>query len=738
MRAFLAFVAAVAPLAPLALAPSPGDPWPVSLVDVADRAGLRRPSVYGGLTEKRFIIETNGAGVAFVDVDNDGWTDALVLNGTRLQDGAREDAAWPAGQAPTSHLYRNRRDGTFTDVTARSGLGSKAGWASSVCAGDYDNDGGLDLFVTYYGQNLLYHNRGDGTFEDVTARAGFPVTGTRWGSGCSFIDYDRDGKLDLFVANYLAFDLATAQEPGQGQNCLWKGIPVNCGPKGLPTDTNLLYHNDGGGAFSDVSVASGIAQVTGRYPMSAVAADLDADGWPDLYVACDSTAAILYRNNRNGTFTDVALRSGAGYGEYGDPQAGMGLAVSDFDGDGLLDLLKTHFADDIPALYRNLGHGQFEDVATAGGLGVRNRHVEWGAGMPDLDNDGRPDIFYVTGNVYPEIELRLKEYPHRGPRVVFRNLDGRRFEDVTERTGPGATTPHSSRGAAFGDYDNDGDLDVLVMNMNEPPTLLRNDLSPARAWLGVKLEGVRSNRAGLGATVVVTAGGRRQARAALSQSSYYSHDDLRLHFGLGASEKADTVEVHWPSGETDVLRDVPARQVVTIREGAASPSAQDLDGRAVEPLQAGGGKATVLLFVGTDCPISNRYAPEIRRLFDRYSPLGVAFWLVYVSPPSDAEAVRRHVRDYQLPGIALLDPQPALLEAARARVTPEAAVFVPAPGGPRLAYRGRIDDRYVALGRMRPEPTVHDLEDALAAILSGRPVPRETAPAVGCAIAGAP
>ncbi len=268
MRAFLLLVATAASTALLAPSPSPGGPWPVSLVDVADRAGLRRPSVYGGLTEKRFIIETNGAGVAFVDVDSDGWVDALVLNGTRLKDGAREDAAWPAGEEPTSHLYRNNHDGTFTDITARSGLRGKTGWASSVCVGDYDNDGRLDLFVTYYGRNVLYHNRGDGTFEDVTAKAAFPTTGTRWGSGCSFIDYDSDGKLDLFVSNYLRFDLATAQEPGQGQNCLWKGIPVNCGPKGLPTDTNLLYHNEGGGAFRDVSVASGIARVTGRYPMT--------------------------------------------------------------------------------------------------------------------------------------------------------------------------------------------------------------------------------------------------------------------------------------------------------------------------------------------------------------------------------------------------------------------------------------------------------------------------------------
>ena len=543
-----------------------GDAWPVTLVDVAEQAGLRHPSIYGGVDRKRFIIETNGAGVALVDYDRDGWLDALVLSGTRLREGTRDDMAWPRGEEPTNRLYRNRRDGTFEDVTDRAGL-RRTGWASSVCAGDYDGDGALDLFLTYYGRNVLYRNRGDGRFEDATARAGLETRGTRWGSGCSFLDYDRDGRLDLFVANYLAFDLARASEPGQGPNCVWKGIPVNCGPKGLPFDTNLLYRNRGDGAFEDVSEKSGVAKVTGRYPMTAAAADLDEDGWTDVYVACDSTASILYRNNRNGTFTDVAVPSGTAYSEFGSPQAGMGLALGDYDGNGKLDLLKTHFADDIPALYRNLGRGQFEDVAMTTGLGVLNRYVEWGAGLPDLDNDGWPDVLYVTGNVYPEIERQLAQYAHRGPRVVYRNLGRAAFELVTERSGPGATTPHSSRGAAFGDYDNDGDVDVLVMNMNEPPSLLRNDSTSGHRWLAVKLEGAGGNRDGIGATVLVTAGGRTQARAVLSQSSYYSHDDLRAHFGLGRAEKADGVEVRWPSGYVTVLKDVPAGQVLRVREG---------------------------------------------------------------------------------------------------------------------------------------------------------------------------
>jgi len=543
--------------------------WDVTFTDVAARAGLTAPSVYGGTDRKRFIIETNGAGVAFFDYDNDGWTDALVLNGVRLQDGTRHVVAYPPGEAPVAHLYRNQRNGTFADVSAGAGLRA-SGWASSVCAGDYDNDGFLDLFVTYYGQNVLYRNAADGTFEDVTARARLPIGGTRWGSGCTFFDYDRDGRADLFVANYLVFDLATASEAGTGPNCLWKGVPVNCGPRGLPTDTNLLFHNNADGTFTDVSRASGIASVTGRYSMTAAAADFDGDGWLDIYVACDSTASTLYRNNHDGTFRDVAVESGVAYGESGNQQAGMGIAMADVSGDGLIDLLKTHFADDVPALYRNLGKGLFEDVAVASGIGVQNRYVEWGAGLPDFDNDGRADVMYVTGNVYPEVEKVLGRYPHRGPRIVFRNVDGIHFEDVSASSGTGARDPHSSRGAAFGDVDNDGDVDVLVFNMNEPPSLLRNDQRTGRHWIAVRLEGVRSDRAAAGATVRVSVNGRVQARAALSQSSYYSHDDLRLHFGLGAATSADSIDVQWPSGAVDTLRDVAGDRVVTVREGSAA------------------------------------------------------------------------------------------------------------------------------------------------------------------------
>ncbi len=529
--------------------------------DIAAPAGLTHPSVYGDAEKKRYIIETNGCGTAFYDYDNDGWMDLLVLSGTRLD----LMTATAKDNAPTNRLYKNNRNGTFTDVTAKAGL-TRTGWASALCIGDYDNDGFDDLFITYWGQNVLYKNHGNGTFSDVTAKTKLGFTDTRWGSGCTFIDFDRDGKLDLYVSNYLSFDLKTAPVPGVGANCAWKGIPVNCGPKGLAYARNWLYRNNSDGTFSDVSDKSGISKIGERYPMTAVAADFDNDGWQDIYVACDSTASILYRNNHDSTFTDIALESGAAYSEEGQPQAGMGLGIGDYNGDGWLDIFKTHFADDTPILYRNQGKQLFEDVTFAAGFGAATKYVCWGAGMPDLDNDGWPDIAYVTGNVYPEVEKHFAQYPHRSPRQIFQNLGNGKFKDVTANSGTGITTPHSSRGASFGDFDNDGDLDWLVMNMNEPPSLIRNDYAGKNNWLKIKTVGTQSNRTGLGARVTVTAGGQTQTQTVLSQSSYYSHDDRRLHFGLGANAIANQITVQWPSGQVDVLKNVKANQVLTLTE----------------------------------------------------------------------------------------------------------------------------------------------------------------------------
>jgi enediyne biosynthesis protein E4 len=540
--------------------------FPVTFTDIAGAAGLATPTIYGGIDQKRYIIETNGCGVAFFDYDNDGWMDVLILSGTRLE-------ATPDKGKLTNRLYRNNRNGTFNEVTAKAGL-RRSGWASSVCVGDYDNDGYDDLFITYWGKNVLYRNNGNGTFTDVTQKAGLSTTLTRWGSGCTFVDYDRDGKLDLFVANYLKFDIASTPEPGKGANCTWKGVAVNCGPKGLPTDTNLLYHNNGNGTFTDVSEGSRIAKVQGRYSMTATTTDFNNDGWPDIYVACDSTASTLYRNNRDGTFTDVAVEAGCAYNEDGQAQAGMGLATGDYNGDGLIDIFKTHFSDDLPALYKNSGRDFFEDASRAAGFD-HTRYVEWGTGLADFDNDGWSDILIATGNVYPEVEKIFKEYPHRGPRLLYQNLRNGRFREVTARMGPGILSPKSSRGCAFGDFDNDGDLDVLVMNMNEPPLLLRNEYVNQRStgpnnWLKLKLVGTKSNRSAIGARVVLRSRSRLQVQEVTSQSSYYSHNDQRLHFGLGGDEKAETIEIRWPSGQTETLKNIASNQILTIKEEVRS------------------------------------------------------------------------------------------------------------------------------------------------------------------------
>ena len=530
-----------------------GIPFHAKFVDVGERAGLRHPSLFGGVDAKEYIVETIGCGVAFIDYDNDGWLDIFVLNGTRF-------AGAPAGT--TNRLYKNNRDGTFTDVTEKAGL-VRTGWASAVCAGDFNNNGFPDLFITYWGQNVLYRNNGDGTFSDVTQEAGLAGSARRWGAGCTFIDYDRDGKLDLFVTEYVDFDPARVPKPGQNSFCNWKGVPVNCGPLGLPPGRHWLYHNNGDGTFTDVSVKSGVAKAKGSYGMTAVAGDFDNDGWPDIYVACDSTPSFLFRNNHDGTFSEVALENGVALNEDGMEQAGMGIGVGDYDLDGSLDVFKTHFADDTNVLYRNDGKGNFQDMTIKSGLGVETRFIWWGAGMVDLDNDGYPDLFYVTGNVYPEVERKLRQYAYKTPRIVFRNLGNGTFEEF-----PLDVAPQSSRGCAFGDFDNDGDVDVLIWNMDAPPTLLRNDLpaSLGRHWIKVKLEGVTSNRAAIGGRVTCFYGGKKQAQEVMSQGSFYSVNDWRLHFGLGPVKVVD-LEVRWPSGKKETVKGVAADRLITIREG---------------------------------------------------------------------------------------------------------------------------------------------------------------------------
>ena len=537
----------------------PAEPYGVRFTDIAKDAGLTDTVYYGSSEHVRYIVEANGCGVAFYDYDNDGWPDIFVLNGTRL-DGL------PLGAKPTNRLYKNNRDGTFTDVTEYAGL-VRSGWANSVCIGDFDNDGNDDLFVTYWGQNVLYRNNGDGTFTDVTEKAGLSGFPDRWNAGATFIDYDRDGHLDLFVSNYVEIDLERVPLPGQGNNCEWKGVPVFCGPRGMPGTKNYLYRNNGDGTFTDVSEQAGMHSPHGYYGMTALVTDVNEDGWPDIYVACDSTPSILYRNNRNGTFTDIAVECGVAYSEDGREQAGMGLATGDYDGDGKLDIVKTLFADEMPALYRNFGNGTFADMSVAAGLHVVTQHIQWGTGLVDFDNDSWPDLFYSVGNLFPRVERFNPRYPYRGPRFLFRNMRDGSFANITNECGSGLTTPHSSRGCAFGDFDNDGDMDILVMNMNEPPSLIRADVSTGNHWLKVKLFGVESNRTAIGARVDVQAGGRTQAQEVHSQTSYYSVNDFRLHFGLGSSSKADELSVRWPNGKRETFRDLPADRLLHIEEG---------------------------------------------------------------------------------------------------------------------------------------------------------------------------
>jgi hypothetical protein len=533
-----------------------GRPFNARLTDVAAQAGLTAPAIFGPPDRVDYIIETMGSGIAFLDYDNDGWLDIFMLCGTRM-DGA------PPGA--TNRLYKNNRDGTFTDVTEKAGL-TRTGWAYGVTVGDYNNDGFEDIFITYWGQNVLYRNNGNGTFTDVTKEAGL-LRPVRWGTGCTWIDYDCDGHLDLFVSNYLVFDPRDVPRTGQDANCNWKGIPVNCGPRGLPPESMLLFHNNGDGTFSDVTERSGIGKVKGSYGLTAVAADLDDDGWPDIYVAGDSTPSLLFRNNRDGTFVEEGLERGIALNEDGQEQAGMGIAVGDYNLDGLLDIFKTHFTEDTAALYRNLGKGNFSDVTMRAGLGVETRFICWGCGFPDLDNDGYPDIFAVTGSVYPEVEKKFPDYPHHMPRFVFRNLGDGKFEELIDEAGPGVAAVHASRGCAFGDFDNDGDLDVLIMNQNEPPSLLRNDVSGSNHWLKVKLIGVKSNRSAIGARVTARYGGQQQAQEVLGQCSFLSVNDRRLHFGLGASQSAD-LDVRWPGGATEAIKNVPADRLVIVKEGS--------------------------------------------------------------------------------------------------------------------------------------------------------------------------
>jgi enediyne biosynthesis protein E4 len=546
----------------------------VVFTDVTDAAGLgRAANVSGSPDDKQFILEEMGGGAAFFDYDHDGWLDIFLVNGTSLDPAVRD-------RRPRSYLFHNNRDGTFTDVSEKAGL-THTGWGQGCCVGDYDNDGHDDLFVTYWGKSVLYHNNGDGTFTDVSEKAGVAGPPTRWGAGCCFLDYDRDGHLDLFVASYLNFDPAGAPRPGQAAYCLYNDIPVPCGPLGFAGGTNALYRNRGDGTFADVSEASGIArprgpssmvfvgsnwQPTGSYGMGAAAADFDNDGWPDIYVACDTAPSLLYRNNRDGTFREVGIPAGSAFDADGAALAGMGVGVGDYDADGWLDIVRTNFSEQLTTLYRNYGGGAFEEVSLRAGLGVNRKYLGFGVDFFDFDNDGWTDILIVNGHVYAQIAKRNLHLKYRQPKVLYRNLGNGRFEDVSARAGAALLAENLGRGCAFGDFDNDGDVDVIVNNLDGPPTLLRNDGAGGHHSILVKCVGTKSNRSAIGTRVQVTRGDHRQIREVMSGSSYYSQSDLRLHFGLGTADSAD-VEISWPSGLKETLRGLPADHLFVVHEG---------------------------------------------------------------------------------------------------------------------------------------------------------------------------
>ena len=547
----------------------------VSFLNVARESGLNVKTFFGGEHKNKYLLETTGCGIAFYDYDNDGWLDIFIVNGWRLE-------GFPTGSEPTSHLFRNNRDGTFTDVTAKAGL-AHSGWGQGVCVGDYDNDGWDDLFVTYYGKNVLYHNNGDGVFTDVSQKAGVAGKNTRWNTGCAFVDYDRDGRLDLFVANYIDMDLATAPVPESGP-CLYKGVLVACGPPGLQGGKNILYHNNGDGTFTDVSETAGIFRANGTYGLGVLTADFDNDGWPDIYVANDSTASALYHNKKNGTFEDIAIEAGCALSPDGKPQAGMGVSAADYDLDGNLDLVKTNFAGDTPSLYHNLGGGSFEDTTFIAGLGAHTQFLGWGCGFFDFDNDGWPDILICNGHVYPEVEQLKTEAGYAQRKLLYHNLHNGHFADVSMQAGAGISEPVAARGCAFGDFDNDGNVDVVVNTVNDYPQLLRCTSTLGNNWIKIRTIGTKSNRSGIGArlTCITHPPGEskphQQIDEVRSGGSYISQNDLRIHFGIGKAEKVDVLEIRWPSGYVDTLKDVKANQLIYVKESEGIARAMHFPG----------------------------------------------------------------------------------------------------------------------------------------------------------------
>jgi hypothetical protein len=523
----------------------------VRFTDVAAEAGITLLNISGSPT-KDLVMDANGNGAAWFDFDRDGDLDALLVNGSRFERLKR-------GGDPMAALYRNDGNGSFTDVTSASGL-TRRGWGTGVCVGDYDNDGFSDVYITAFGPNVLWRNTGRGTFTATGEAAD-----ARWSTGCAFADYNRDGFIDLYVANYVRFDERSVPSRTSG-TCKFMNIATFCGPRPLPGEADALYRNTGKGRFTDVSRAAGIVD-PGYYGFGVIFTDLDDDGWPDIFVANDSVPNLFFRNRGDGTFDEQGVLSGLAVAGNGREQAAMGVSVGDIDDDGRLDLVQTNFAQDYTTVYTNEGGGLFRDGSRAAGtLATLGPNLGWGVGLVDLDNDSRLDLFVANGHVYPDVnKTGTSNYAQRSQLLM--NTGQGRLRRVTNAAGGGLDIEKSSRGAAFGDYDNDGDTDVLIVNMDDRPTLLRNDTAGGH-WISLRLIGTRSNRDAIGATVTTQAGGRRRLRVVRSGGSYISHNDMRVKFGLGATTTVDRVTIRWPSGQVDTVGGLAADRFYVAREGS--------------------------------------------------------------------------------------------------------------------------------------------------------------------------
>ena len=531
-------------------------------IDVAASAGLNVPNLFGGRETKTSILETTGTGVAIFDYDGDGSNDIFIVNGSVL--GNAEPAA-------RSQMYRNDGKGHFTEEGEKAGL-TQRGWGQAACVGDFNNDGHPDLLVTYYGHNVLYRNEGSGRFSDITQAAGLPTDSKRWNSGCAFLDYDHDGYLDIFVANYIDLGPDGSSTNSKLPKCDWKGITVMCGPHGLPLGRNILYHNNRDGTFTDVSEKAGILLPGGRYGLGVAAADFDNDGWPDIYVACDQTPSLLYRNKHDGTFEEVGDQAGVAYSADGQLQAGMGVAVGDFESKGFLGIAKTNFSGDKPSLYLNENGRFFEDISERAGLG-KNQLLGWGIAFLDMDEDGWPDLLMANGHVYPEVDRSPIGEKFRQKTLLYRNLGNGRFVDVTNSAGAGFATARPARGLAVGDLDGDGRPEVVIVNMNEKPTLLKN-IGARQNAIAVSLTGVKSNRSAIGARCFVENKGHRQMAEVTSGGSFYSHNSFTLYFGIAKAEEVERLEVLWPGGERQTWSHVAANRTVAITEGKQQMAAK--------------------------------------------------------------------------------------------------------------------------------------------------------------------